>query len=92
MSALSDEQKRRYRQLAKKFAAAIVETRETGRGWEITLAERRLSMPEAGEWILLEGKSCPFLEIAMESRPGAFVIKLAGREGVKAFLKRELKI
>ena len=92
MSALTGEQKRRYRLLARKLAAAVAETRELDRGYALKLAEQRLSLPEAGEWMLLEGKCCPFLEIAMESQSGALVITLAGREGVKAFLKRELAI
>jgi hypothetical protein len=89
MGVFSPQQRRRYDTLAKKLRAAALEIREVETGYAMRLSDAKISVPEAGEWMLLESKCCPFLEIALEPEGGALWMRLSGRAGVKEFLKSE---
>jgi hypothetical protein len=92
VGVFTPDQKRRYQVLAKKLAGAILERRELERGYGLKVASAKLEIAEAGEWMLLEGKCCPFLELTLDPEGFDFWINLAGREGVKEFLKQEFKL
>ena len=49
---------------------------------------------EAAQWVELERKCCPFLRFQLESaaESGDVVLRLTGRNGVKAFLEEELRL
>ena len=91
LGVFTPEQKRRYQALMKKLAAAIVGRRELDRGYALKIAGAKLGIAEAGEWMLLEGKCCPFLELTLDPDGLDFWVNLTGREGVKEFLKQELR-
>lgn len=92
LGVFTPEQKRRYRALARKLAGAVFARRELERGYGIKIASAKLGVAEAGEWMLLEGKCCPFLELTLEPEGFDFWVNLTGREGVKEFLKMEMNL
>jgi len=92
LGVFTPEEKRRYHALAKKLAGATIGRRELERGYALKIAGAKLGIAEAGEWMLLEGKCCPFLELTLEPEGLEFWINLTGRAGVKEFLKAELKL
>ncbi len=93
MDAFTPEQKRRYLLLAKKLSAATIEQLETERGYTLRADAKKLSIAEAGEWMLLEGRCCPFLELTLEPEGiDRLRLNLAGGPGVKEFLREELRI
>ncbi|MGB6551981.1 MAG: hypothetical protein WBE78_00720 [Candidatus Binataceae bacterium] len=91
LGVFTPEQKRRHQALAKKLAGAILERRELDRGYALKVASAKIGIAEAGEWMLLEGKCCSFLELTLDPEGLDFWINLTGREGVKEFLKQQLK-
>ncbi len=92
LDAFSAPERRRYGALAEKLRGAVAAMRELGNGYAFKLAEGKISVPEAGEWMLLEMKCCPFLEVTLEPDGNGFWLHLSGRAGVKEFLRTELKL
>jgi hypothetical protein len=90
LNAFTPEQKRRHGALSKKLHGSVTSTRELDAGFALKLSNTKITVPEAGEWMLLEFKCCPFLEIALEPDAGALWLRLTGRAGVKEFLRGEL--
>lgn len=91
LGVFSPDQKRRYYALVKKIGGAVVARRELDHGYALKLASAKIDLAEAGEWMLLEGKCCPFLELTLNPEGTDFWVNLTGREGVKKFLKQEFK-
>lgn len=85
------DEKRRYRVLTRKLGDAVLGHRELPRGFALQVSGARLTIAQAGEWMLLEGKCCPFLELTLEPLGMDFSLNLSGRDGVKEFLKEEFK-
>ena len=92
LGVFSPDQKRRHRALSKKLHGAVAAKRELDNGFALRIDERKISIPEAGDWMSLESKCCRFMEIALEPGPDGFWLKLTGRPGVKEFLKKEMSL
>jgi hypothetical protein len=92
LGVFNASERRRHAALAKKVHGAVTGIREFDDGYALQLAAGKVSVPEAGEWMLLEMKCCPFLQIGLESDGDGLWVRLSGRAGVKEFLRAELKL
>ncbi len=90
--AVAPSGRARQAQLTARLGAAPHTLRELPDGYSLTYYDGRGLLPEASEWLALETRSCPFLDlsIAVLRDNGALVVKMSGAQGVKAFLKRDL--
>ncbi len=92
LGVFNASERRRHAALSKKVHGAVIGTREFDDGYALKLAPCAVSVPEVGEWMLLEMKCCPFLQIGLESDGSGLWVRLSGRAGVKEFLRAELKL
>jgi hypothetical protein len=88
LSALDPEERTRRADLAQRVQDRVREVKETPTGFELRLDPDIAAHREAFDWLLLERRCCPFLQLqlTLEPGPGAVWIKLAGGQGVKEFL------
>ena len=91
MAALDDAQKRRRRELEERTGASIEEVRELADGYAVRLPSDARTLLEVAEFVTYERLCCPFLdfEIRVEREGGPLWLRLAGREGVKEFVRQE---
>jgi hypothetical protein len=92
LGALDAQERNRQIQLHNELRRAIVESREHANGYAFRISPD-LSLMEVAEWISNESKCCPFFDFLLNVQPGGAVwLKLAGREGIKPFMKVELNL
>jgi hypothetical protein len=96
MTALSPAERKRHGEVTRQMRASVQEVRELPDGYAFRLPASETSIRETAEWIAKERLCCPFLAFNLEvSREGGplwlHLTGRAGREGVKPFLKAELK-
>jgi hypothetical protein len=100
VSALTEAERARHRQLSGKLIAALVRRVELSNGYAFVLDFSRLPadaqgrpfcVVEAAEWVDLESRCCPFLEFGIDLRPKERLttLRLTGAAGVKWFLASE---
>jgi hypothetical protein len=94
LNALDREQRRRYQSLTAQLRAAVQETRELPDGYSFRLPSDEEMIQRTAEWITLERRCCPFIAFELEvgREGGPLWLSLTGREGVKPFLKMELRV
>jgi hypothetical protein len=88
LDALTPAERARRAELAASVSAGFREIRETGDGFAARLDAGPETCRAALEWLLLERRCCPFLdlELRLDSSEGPLWLRLGGRPGVKAFL------
>lgn len=91
-SALDTEQRARYTVLIKELFSARREIRELPDGYTVEFAADSQTIKDAAEFITYERLCCPFLTFEMKVEGENLSLKLIGAEGVKEFLKAELKL
>ena len=71
----------------------IDETRELPNGYEFGFADASDVLTRLVDFISLEKLCCPFLrfEIEVEAESGPVWLRLTGREGVKEFIREEVR-
>jgi hypothetical protein len=89
---LTPAQRSEHDGLMAKVKAAVLETHELDDGFAFRVDGGKLSLAEAGRWIELERRCCPFFHFALEIEPdgGPTWLRLSGAPGVKAFLQTTL--
>jgi len=94
MSALDQEQRKRYDTLSKDVLAKHLEIKELPDGYEIRFTNNPSLFTALSEWAALEQLCCPFLTVTLESHhdQGPIWLKATGNDGVKEFLRAELGI
>ena len=94
LTALSKEQRKRHQMLTTELRALVQDIRELPEGYSLGLSADEAIIQKAAEWITLERRCCPFLDFGLDvSREGGpLILRLTGRESVKAFLKIEFGI
>lgn len=97
LTALSPAERKRHGEVTRQMRASVQEVRELPDGYAFRLPANETSIRETAEWIAMERLCCPFLGFNLEvSREGGplwlHLTGRAGREGVKLFLKAELKL
>jgi hypothetical protein len=92
MNAFSTEERRRYDALRAAVTKAIVEVSELAHGYRSRLGDG-VAVGDVGEWMALERRCCPFLEIGLRLEEGGAVwVDMTGRPGVKEILQSEFEI
>jgi len=92
MSALDQEQRKRYDIITKNILAKHLEIKELPDGYGIRFPNNPSFFTSLSEWATLEQLCCPFLTITLESHhdQGPIWLKASGNDGVKEFLRAEL--
>jgi hypothetical protein len=88
LGALSADEQHRRAALADDIAAVFREVRETEDGYAARIDDDPALCRRALEWLLLERRCCPFLDLrlVLEGERGPVWIHFRGGPGVKAFL------
>ena len=94
LNALASAERQRRRTLVHALAQAIVGRVELERGFELRVDSARLDLPALAEWIALERRCCPFLHFRIElaAGDGPVTVALSGGDGVKDFLRAEMRL
>ena len=94
LTALNKEQRKRHQQLTEELRGLAQEVRELSDGYAFVLPADGALIQKAAEWMTVERLCCPFIAFNLEvgREGGPISLSLTGREGVKPFLKAELKI
>jgi hypothetical protein len=94
MTAMSANERERYRDLRARLEKTRDGTRELENGYAFRWPSDVVSLVEVAEFVEKERKCCPFLdfEIAVDRERGPIWLKITGREGVKAFLRAEFGV
>jgi hypothetical protein len=94
LKALSAKERARHQQLAHQLKQATIETEELPGGFGFRLDRTQISLPELAEWISAERQCCPFFDfdIELQRNNGPLWLKLSGKDGVKAFMRKEFGI
>jgi hypothetical protein len=92
MTAFTPDDRRRYDALRARVMAAIDDVIELPNGYRARLGSGA-SVGETAEWISLEQRCCPFIEMTLQLNEGGAVwIELTGRPGVKEILASEFAV
>jgi hypothetical protein len=93
-AALNTEDRKRWLALLKKLAEEKQEVRELPDGYAFRFAAETSRIEELAEFISYERLCCPFFELELKSERevGPLWLKLAGRGGVKQFIRSEFKL
>ena len=92
IKALSPAERASHKQLTDKLMASRKDTVESEKGYEFQYSPKDVSLAELAEWVVAEGKCCPFFDfhIDLEREGGLLCLRLTGAEGIKAFIRAEL--
>jgi hypothetical protein len=92
--ALTPTERAHHKQLSEKLLAARKAIVETRKGYEFQYDPSIVSIAELADWVVAEGKCCPFLDfhIDLEQEGKLACLRLTGREGTKAFIRDEFHV
>ncbi len=93
IKTLSVAERLHKKQIGEKMAASRVEVNELPNGFAFRFRPGGVSIVELADWVESEQRCCPFFDMTIEAeREGGPVwLKITGREGVKEFIREELK-
>jgi hypothetical protein len=94
VKALTRVERAEHQQLSSRLAGSILRTVEIAEGYEFQVDSRRVSMKDLAIWAEFERRCCPFFDFILEWRRenGPVTLRLTGREGVKQFIRAEMRI
>lgn len=94
IKALSSAERTSHKQLTDKLMALRRKTMESEKGYEFQYSPKEVSLSELAEWVVAEGKCCPFFDfhIDLEYEGGLLCLRLTGAEGIKAFVRSEFQM
>ena len=93
LDALTKPERARHAGLVRRLAASVRSVQELPRGFALRFADEDALSDRLVEWMALERRCCPFLEIdLLFGDPGeALLLRVTGRaDGAKEFLEAEL--
>ena len=92
MTAIAPEQRPQHLAASRDLFSRIEKVRELPNGYEFRLADGSALLSQLAEFISLEKLCCPFLNfvIEIEAEGGPVLLRLTGRDGVKAFIREEI--
>jgi hypothetical protein len=92
--ALTTAERARHKQLTEKLIRVRKEVVETEKGYEFQYGPADVTLAELAEWVVAEGKCCPFFDfhIDLEHEGALLCLRLTGEEGVKAFIRTEFPV
>lgn len=93
MTVIPAEQRPVHLAKSRELFSQVEETRELANGYEFRFADDPNRLKRLIEFVSLEKLCCPFLrfEIEIEAEHGPVRLRLTGREGVKAFIREEIR-
>ena len=93
MTAIPPEQRQAHLATSHELFSQMEEFRELSNGYEFRFTSGSSVLAKLAEFISLEKHCCPFLGFVMEVEPegGPVWLRLTGREGVKAFIREEIR-
>ncbi len=94
IKALTAAERARHKQLTEKLIRVRKEVVETEKGYEFQYGPADVTLAELAEWVVAEGKCCPFFDFHIDlERAGALLcLRLTGEEGIKAFIRTEFPV
>ena len=92
--ALDPAERVRHKQLTDKLIAGWKEIVKTKKGYEFQYSPSNVSLAELADWVVAEGKCCPFFDfhIDLERRGELLCLRLTGEEGIKPFIRAEFQV
>jgi len=93
MTAIPAEHRPVHLAKSRELFSQIGETRELPSGYEFRFADETSVLVRLADFVSLEKLCCPFLrfEIEVEAESGPVWLRLTGREGVKEFIREEVR-
>ena len=93
MTAIPAEQRPVHLAQSRELFSQIEETRELPDGYEFRFTDEPNVLQRLADFVSLEKLCCPFLNFAIEieAESGRIWLRLTGREGVKEFIKEEVR-
>lgn len=87
------ERKRHFDELSPQLRSLITAARELPNGYEFQFPPDPATIQLVSEWAAGEHACCPFfdIELRLEREHGGFWLRLAGRDGVKQFIRDDFK-
>jgi hypothetical protein len=94
INALDHAERARHQQLTAKLIAVRSEIVELPRGYEFQFSPSSISIAELADWVVAEGKCCPFFNfhIDLEKKGNLLCLGLTGEEGIKAVIHTEFHV
>jgi hypothetical protein len=89
MTALAPDERHRYDTLRSRISASVKEATSTNTSFRLRMDDS-VSLPDIAEWVSLEHRCCPFLNIAVALQPDETRwVELGGSVPIKEFLRGE---
>ena len=94
IKALTPAERARHKQLTEKLISVRKDVVETEKGYEFQYRPADVTLVELAEWVVAEGKCCPFFDfhIDLEREGELLCLRLTGDEGIKAFIRSEFPV
>jgi hypothetical protein len=94
IKALTPAERARHKQLTEKLVSVRKDVVETEKGYEFQYSPADVTLGELAEWVIAEGKCCPFFDfhIDLEHEGALLCLRLTGEEGIKAFIRSEFPV
>ena len=92
--ALTPAERAHHKQLTDKLIASRKEIVETEKGYEFQYNPSTVSLVELADWVVAEGKCCPFFDfhIDLEREGQLLCLRLTGEDGIKPFIRSEFQV
>ena len=94
IKALNPTERAHHKQLTEKLIASRNDIVETQKGYEFQFAPANVTLAELADWVVAEGKCCPFFEfhIDLERAGSLLCLRLTGEDGIKPFIRSEFQV
>src|SRR6266446_6483034 len=94
VKALNPAERVRHKQLTDKLSAGRKEIVETKKGYEFQYSPSNVSLAELADWVVAEGKCCPFFDFHIDLERGGelLCLRLTGEEGIKPLIRSEFQV
>jgi hypothetical protein len=92
--ALTATERARHKQMTHKLMSLRKEVVETDKGYEFQYNPSEVSLLELADWVVAEGKCCPFFDfhIDLEQEGRLLCLRLTGDDGIKGFIRSEFSV
>jgi hypothetical protein len=92
--ALNPTARAHHEQLTEKLIATRQEIVETEKGYEFQFNPAVVSLAELADWVVNEGKCCPFFDfhIDLEREGSLLCLRLTGEPEIKPFIRAEFQV
>jgi hypothetical protein len=93
LKALSSAERAEHQVMTKRVLESIRQIREIADGYAFDLDSHQVGLKDLAAWVAFEQRCCPFFDfrVAWHRENGPLTLELAGREGVKEFIRAEFK-